>query len=1020
MNAIKAIEAFFSNPDISSDSKKVLPTNLVSLVKQSADEDIPKLHEELLKLQKIGKENNVPDALFIDTLSLYGYRILNAGHLEQWFKAYAGPAIDSAGHNNDVVIASQNFIQSILDNGNLVLTKPADSTVTPSRIYFDWIFDICQGEISKYFELNETGLPLAERKRFIIQNARSLLLKYGRNHSKDFFTILSEKAFKPESRLVILNLSSELISHFDKEYLDMVDTPFLDMLCNFLLYDKSSTVIKMGINVISMCLPYYILKDKFNLPKLFVVLGRCSSWTAFSNEPYSAPSVANELEKTISDDQANTNTNWSVLDTAFDLPQRVNVDVSPLFCVLYGVFSNNILSFMKNPESYIEKSGYKDPLPPDFRKKDVQRSMKEVFKLFSLNPFLLELSAEEEIISSERLLRFDSVASIVDHCISLRIRDDMYMLKPPGYDSSNESNTFNTFARSRRIPNTETPFSPLDTAKDIIGASPHFSALSSPLIKSAISQPSNSHISPIPLAPKQPMDSLLETHYGLYRRSSADDNTPVHFNGEQAVRKRSIVSSPLLNPVSDVTGLSVSPNLLPQAEPSSSVTPVTVSSPQVSGVGKHVKYETESELKRLTPLTEPTDSVESTENNEQLKTFQKRIQSQQVIGSDDPYILFYQRELLLAKNEYDFVVYLERYSQHQYLKIAEEQSRDSIYNESVADLVEANASLRRRVSDLESKAKVLQNQIKEAKESQEKYKSTSVESLQTSRELNDKISSEVSILQKQLKEALEETETLHTVLNKEKSKTSQLEFKINDLEEKIKTNTTLKNSLDTMKKQIAIYKTKTEGLLTPVELSNQSKSIEQYKKTQMKHTADMQQKTDTILKLERQVAILKAALLDCQTKQKPSASVVENEINIRIQDLRAKLDVLQHDYANKCAKYESLDMEFKMYKAEQEQIASDNYKAIGNTPKSLLGFDIPLEDPTTGLNSSRSSTTGSLHSGHGASLSPPPNHTGTLPPQVPSFKTKPSQPERMKGRGGVQNSWKGKETASSRLYRGVM
>ena len=142
--------------------------------------------------------------------------------------------------------------------------------------------------------------------------------------------------------------------------------------------------------------------------------------------------------------------------------------------------------------------------------------------------------------------------------------------------------------------------------------------------------------------------------------------------------------------------------MVPQVEPSSSISPINVNSPSGNNTSRS---DTEPEPLVLSPTQETTEKT-------QERTIKERIQNQQLIGSNDPNILFYQRELLLIKNELDFIRFLERYSQYQYLKLHKQRTKDSLYNDSIGDLILLNQQLRKKVQVLEKSSSQAQKQLK--------------------------------------------------------------------------------------------------------------------------------------------------------------------------------------------------------------------------------------------------------------------------------------------------------------------
>ncbi|KAF5102105.1 hypothetical protein DV451_001957 [Geotrichum candidum] len=434
LKATKAIESFFIN---ATPNTQRLPRDIVELLQVPPSDEAAtgtlSLHEELLKLQQTAKDHKVSTALFLQCLTYLAPRLNNVDHLEQWFKAYVNPAINSAGHKNKVVEASREFFLSVLTNGVSVKLSAndndgesnsnsrslvdTDGIENSSQLYFYWIFDLYQGFLLKYFDFMRTdsGLALAERKRFIIQNAKDLLIKYGHLHPLEFFKYLAKKAAKPENRLKVLMLASQLVSSTDNgsssdksnevgDVLEMypslsvvTKTDFPEILFNCLRHDESSTTIQICINALSMFLPYMYKVEDFELdiPRLLVLLGRAA---CSPHGTVSAVETALKDKDTPQDQQENYNaeTSWTPLNQAFGLPELRRPDISPLFCVLYGLFPFNVLEFSNNPRGYLAAANYAEPLPENWDSFQIKRVLKAIFPSYALNPFMAEYNKEQE------------------------------------------------------------------------------------------------------------------------------------------------------------------------------------------------------------------------------------------------------------------------------------------------------------------------------------------------------------------------------------------------------------------------------------------------------------------------------------------------------------------------------------------------------------------------------------------------------------------------------------------------
>lgn len=102
------------------------PQELIDAINEYVDSHLPldggssystKVHEDLLHLQKVARENNESEEDFLQCLSLFSPLLVNEEQLREWFRAYANPSINSAGHRNEAVEASRTFMLSVMTKG---------------------------------------------------------------------------------------------------------------------------------------------------------------------------------------------------------------------------------------------------------------------------------------------------------------------------------------------------------------------------------------------------------------------------------------------------------------------------------------------------------------------------------------------------------------------------------------------------------------------------------------------------------------------------------------------------------------------------------------------------------------------------------------------------------------------------------------------------------------------------------------------------------------------------------------
>lgn len=1175
----KAIGAYFTTSEIPSESKTSLPQEILEQVDQLlstspdalASTDFSKLHEELLRLQQLTGDNNIKDALFLECLSLLAPKLSNADHLEQWFKAYVNPAINSAGHRNDVVAASQKFFLSVLESGTHPLIRkqfengesvpselePSPATViieTPSQLYFYWIFDLYQGAISKYFDIEEDGLSLAERKRFIAQNAKGLLVGYGISNPRYFFNNLNPKFLQPETRLVAISLASNVVGeHSDTDYSVIAETPFVDSLYKSLLYDNSSTTLHMGINLLSMLIPH--IARFANLCKLLEVFGRVASWysqkpTEFDSalpdnliKPFrgkqsrsqtsdyrrisrtlegiteldlsnpeeiseaSMVQVGSEVPENIksigsttlastengSDLTAKVSTlpgnvlpnGWNNLDQAFGLPDLQYADISPLFTVLYGLYPYSMLSFSNAPSTFLSSINFNEPLPKNWDNYQITMAMKALFPSYSLNPFMTSYTKEQELSDDSRWNRMGSSQDLAVHCLSLHMRgssaglrsdsliqsNDIEMPSSPQKSEGLSQSLLETLEKGydgpRPVPatpsNGQSASLPLSGVNSLDGdassnppnASPTSSRMSSPVtaLKGALGSASgSSHLVSYLSPTMKDVDDLLTEHHRLYKRRSNTDEYPTAVpdnislndsnlgpSGRRLVLP-SATNSPMLKPLSTRDAMISSPLLIAQSEPSSSVTPLTVSSPlyvsSSSTVLQRGDSDADPEPLRLSPLT--VSAVPEAEKPEETqKNIQKRIQKQQLIGSNDPTILFYQRELMLLKNEFDFVMYLERHSQYQYSKLLEDRAKDAIYNSSIGDLITANQALRKKVYNLEESLRQDQKRWKTIQNDRQMYESDLLRRNRDMRIQQQDLSRKLSKLEIELQDSQKESNQLFESIIKKETAICEMEFKVSELTSETMLTDTYRKALSDADEKVVSLEHKTANFLSPEESDQASKILSRITElTSARDAAEYSKKTAEI-QFRRQISNLQAQIRDYQDKQKnPSSKLTQS-----FEDYKRSADEQHSQLANAhkdlAERYADLNDEFRKYITAEEVSRNEKGRvSSGNSnsnPKSLLGYGMspdvgtftqPSYFPSEPSSSSRSSTSlsgisvGTMQ----RSFSPTQSQSTGTSNINKGPATASSQVEnhtRIRGRGGVQNTSRKKEAPTNPPRSGV-
>lgn len=799
----KTLDAFLAkNPQALNET--VLEAIQAYAENHTTSDDSNRLQEELLKLERSHVETNENAApVFTECLIRLVPSLINREHILYWFQYFVPAAVDSAGHLNRFVKSARDFLLTVLAQRlgkDEVEVNSSKRTLqeyykTNSLLYSRYILDIYLGQnLDKWFHIEEkSGIKQQERIRFINVNAKELLIQYGWKSTADFLAVLDEKFIEAKHRIHVLSLLSTFVSLQPPYLYQIRDSPLLESLMKALEYDLSSTALSISATTLAMILPHISTSLSPLVPRIFSLYGRLCCWRVETNDGSDRidPLDPNgtEFKELTEDESSNEFNTWNKLGHIYALQDdKRNPTVTPLFTFLYGLFPVNFFEFIKNPSEYLTSKGFRYNGMDFWDDYEILVTSKPIMELHTLNPALFTITGEQELSDTARWQIFGTPTDIATQCLSF-------------YNQASFRN------QGPALPNFSVPFADEDDNESV-------STKSTPLVGPPLTEPVTHAPKSIPMdessngilyfeegergsssskRDRHPrtlfspslstIDTLLEEHTMLYSKKDGSDK-------RETDKRESITTMPenlglQVGPLSAPPAAAPTTNLSSAISSSVSLVASTVMTPNIPPVSGGTR-EKELGRRRSTTLSSPgfiPHSQQSTKNasvtpltvvipsTDSSPVPNKRKDSKDVSDFDDMIsktenhhtrIIFLERELMLLKNELDFVSFIEQHSQYRFKKLKEQINESKINSEEVNHLLSNNKSLRKRIDILVKEGEKLQRSTKAFRSERHAYEST----------LMNKNRDYRNQLQESAKK-LEELTSMIEVMNEEKNKQLQ-------------------------------------------------------------------------------------------------------------------------------------------------------------------------------------------------------------------------------------------------------
>lgn len=545
---------------------------------------------------------------------------------------------------------------------------------------------------------------------------------------------------------------------------------------------------------------------------------------------------------------------WEKLGHFFNLEDDDRrPSITPLFTFLYGLFPANLVSFLKKPSKYLLKASYTRPFDDFWDEHEIVVVSKPIFELHVLHPGLISTSAEEELNDPNRLNLLGSATDIASQCLGYYNQNVSVSSehKPPEFrvpfsfseSQSLSDNEQQSYSNSNRhsylysdfdadIDPKEQEVEPSTTSRenfnvDILdkgvvssdslvynsfGKIKHF-ANDDDVAKRQVVAPQT-----------QAMDDLLNQHSQLFtKRSSPSLSQPqspsvvghrhsiATISEQQQQPELTVNTSTATEPQSKPgagrlrarSGTLSSPGFFPVSSKSPTNTPSSQtaenimasleqgSSPRssISGSAAAAPAENNAASSRSNSITTTTgqEAQHDLDSYDELKNV----------------VSFYRRELLLLKNELDFVSFIEQHSQYRFRKMREQLSRKVINDESVRHLVTVNSDLKKRMEKLRLELSQSQRNTKTYRKERQKYENEIIKKSKEFRQNALDLKQEKEQLEKQIEDDKSEKDSLSQQMIAQESKISNLELHLAEAKAQAELLDCYKDNLQNSRERIA-------------------------------------------------------------------------------------------------------------------------------------------------------------------------------------------------------------------------
>jgi Hamartin protein len=875
-----------------------------------------------------------------------------------------------------------------------------------SLLYSRFILEIyLEQNLDRWFQIEEkSGIKTQERIRFIKVNAKELLVQFGWKKTDNFLAILNEKILNTDYRMNILSLLSTFVSLQPPYLYQIGDSDLLESLFKCLENDLSSTVLSIAATTLAMTLPHICASVSPLVPRIFSLYGRLCCWrlesTRSRNESLDPLDLNNaqltedldcenpdgEKGEEVDDSLLSEFNTWNKLAYGDHLPDnKQNPTITPLFTFLYGLFPVNFLAFIKSPTEYLTSQNFVYTGMDFWDDYDILVNSKHVMDLHILNPNLVTFTAEQELNDTARWQIYGTPTDIATRCLSFYNQSSFKGQGPllPNFTLpfSSESGSERQSSKSSTpiVGSVSAAESPTDVPKYV--PTEDISANNSILYfeegEKGRSTKKDRHPRNVFSPSLSTIDDLLQEHTALYSKKEIekrehDSEVPkisippipedIDFSRLGPLSAPPIaaptinLSSAVSSPASKAASAVVTPNIPPISGNSERDIPsrrrsTTLSSPGFIPQPPQQQHISSSQA-AVTPLTVTIPYRDSSPVLSKRKDSKENTDIDEFSASKreaNTKAIFLEREMLLLKNELDFVSFIEQHSQYRFKKLKEQMNETKINSEEVNHLLSNNKSLRKRIDILFKESEKLQKSTKAFRSERHAYESTLMNKnreyrnqLQDSARKIEELASKVDILDSEKVKLLKSIERQEKLI-------SQYEVQLEDGKESLKSAELRATALES---QIRKRNYSITGLTSGIpaatrdcdcEVTETNQTGQNYEERLRKLQEDYKSLQHELRQQEKhyktQVLELEKLVSQYESKVDTPLTRVSDMITGFKQSSEEQYNQLKLAHEELSDRYIELNHQFRKYVVEQEEKHARIEEGILQK-RSLLGYDI--------------------------------------------------------------------------------
>ena len=278
--------------------------------------------------------------------------VFNSKELNLWLQTYLKPALDSAGYYTEFVDKAREFITRVSINPlSTDDEKLKEERELIGRKVMNQIMEIYLTEEARFEHFNieaSDSQAYYERLRFIKFNCLNFLQEYGLKHILNYCSLLDNHFRELRTRNDSLILILTLVATQKSQVSHVIDSDLFIDLLKCILYDFNDALVFSAYTVLVMLIPQVSNKLGRYLPDLLAIYMRLLQWNDLDKSIPNRREIFNEfMDKDV--------LQWDVDYTEkYPLATQVIFDWQYLGTLLYGLFVFNFIEFASSPLKFLK------------------------------------------------------------------------------------------------------------------------------------------------------------------------------------------------------------------------------------------------------------------------------------------------------------------------------------------------------------------------------------------------------------------------------------------------------------------------------------------------------------------------------------------------------------------------------------------------------------------------------------------------------------------------------------------